>query len=142
MKFGQVVAHVTSDIFYINPYDGKYVWQPKNSEIVETMGSTAASKKVPSSFYQPLKVVGSMLLQGKTSKREAVNSIMLDSDADQEKEIMERSLQYDAEEAKRPFMDRLADWTKQMDNEDPRHVAAENLQQEALDELNDVLSDL
>lgn len=67
---------------------------------------------------------------------------MLDSDADQEKEIMERSLQYDAEEAKRPFMDRLADWTKQMDTEDPRHVAAENLQQEALDELNDVLSDL
>ena len=43
MKFGEVVAHVTSDIFYINPWDGKYVWHYSNSEIVQKMGSTAAS---------------------------------------------------------------------------------------------------
>ena len=83
-----------------------------------------------------------MLLQGKNSKREAKKSVMLDSDVDYEKEIMGRSVQFDAEEAKRPFMDRLADWTKQIDNEDTRHVVVENLQQEALDELNEVLSDL
>lgn len=55
---------------------------------------------------------------------------------------MDRKAVYDENEAQRPFADRWSDWTKQLKAEDPRHQAAQQMQQEALDELNDALSDL
>ena len=48
--FGETVARMVSDIFYINPTD-EDVWSDVNSLIIE---SDSSSKKVPSSFYNVL----------------------------------------------------------------------------------------
>lgn len=50
--FGETVARMISDIFYINPTD-EDVWSDVNSLIIE---SESSSKKVPSSFYGALTV--------------------------------------------------------------------------------------
>lgn len=50
--FGETVARLVSDIFYINPMDSD-VWSDINSLIIE---SDSSSKKVPSSFYNVLNV--------------------------------------------------------------------------------------
>ena len=76
LEFGTVIGHLTTDLFYINPYDGLDVWNDANSKVIENTGSIASSKKVPSSFYQPLKVTSTFLLQGKKDKREAKNSVL------------------------------------------------------------------
>ena len=53
---GKYIGHMVSDIFYINPWDGKYVWKDMNSAVIEAVGDKASSKKVPSSFYKSLTV--------------------------------------------------------------------------------------
>jgi hypothetical protein len=53
---GKYIGHFVSDLFYINPWDGKYVWKDMNSAIIEATGDKASSKKVPSSFYKSLTV--------------------------------------------------------------------------------------
>ena len=77
------MGHIVVDLFYINPYDDEDIWSEDNSDIVISTGSTQASKKVPSPFYSELKVgdvaglaLKSMLLQGKRSKRDAVDSVI------------------------------------------------------------------
>jgi hypothetical protein len=55
-KVGKYIGHMVSDLFYINPWDGKYVWKEMNSEIIEAQGSNSKSKKVPSSFYKSLEI--------------------------------------------------------------------------------------
>ena len=53
--FGETVARMVSDVFYINPTD-EDVWSDVNSLIIE---SESSSKKVPSSFYGALTVEAS-----------------------------------------------------------------------------------
>ena len=53
--FGETVARLVSDLFYINPTD-EDVWSDVNSLIIE---SGSSSKKVPSSFYGELTVQAS-----------------------------------------------------------------------------------
>ena len=84
--FGAQMGHIVVDLFYINPYDGEEIWSEDNSELVISTGSTQASKKVPSSFYTELKVTDvagfalkSMLLQGKRSRKEAIDSVIGES---------------------------------------------------------------
>lgn len=57
--FGETVARMVSDIFYINPTD-EDVWSDVNSLIIE---SDSSSKKVPSSFYGELTVKATNTLQ-------------------------------------------------------------------------------
>lgn len=66
--FGETVARMVSDIFYINPVD-EDVWSDVNSLIIE---SDSSSKKVPSSFYNVLNVQASNDLQPFT---EGVNTL-------------------------------------------------------------------
>jgi len=51
-QFGNTVGSIISDIFYINPTDFD-VWSDINSNVIT---SASSSLKVPSSFYQELKV--------------------------------------------------------------------------------------
>lgn len=53
-KVGKYIGHITSDLFYINPWDGKYVWKEMNSAVIDAVGDKSSSKKVPSSFYKEL----------------------------------------------------------------------------------------
>ena len=53
--FGETVARIVSDVFYINPTD-QNVWSDINSLIIE---SSSSSLKVPSSFYNALTVQAS-----------------------------------------------------------------------------------
>ena len=55
-KVGKYIGHIVSELFYIKPWDGKYVWKEMNSEIIEAQGSNSKSKKVPSSFYKSLAI--------------------------------------------------------------------------------------
>ena len=34
-RYGKNVGRITSDVFFVNPYDGEKVWNEKNSEVIE-----------------------------------------------------------------------------------------------------------
>lgn len=54
-EYGANIGHIVSDLFFVNPVDDK-IWDEENSRIINSDGT---SEKVPSSFYESLKVESS-----------------------------------------------------------------------------------
>lgn len=122
-KVGKMIGHIVSDLFYINPWDGKYVWKELNSEIIESVGSKSSSKKVPSSFYKRLtidvqakrdslgetvgRVFSTVMAADSKSRDDALDYVTDYGASDYEKHIMSKQLKYSEDEAKKPWYDRI-----------------------------------
>ena len=105
---GKYIGHIVSDLFYINPWDGKYVWKDMNSAVIEATGSKSASKKVPSSFYKSLTVnvqsakmgdiagavLRSIASSDPKSRDDALDWATEGGSAEYEKHIMTKQLKY------------------------------------------------
>merc|ERR1711871_1827565 len=99
---------MVSDIFYINPWDGKYVWKDMNSAVIEAVGDKASSKKVPSSFYKSLtvkaqqkklgdiagKVLSAIVSDSSQARDDALEYATNGGAGEYEKHVMTKQLKY------------------------------------------------
>ena len=111
-EFGENAGRIVIDLLYVNPHDGRYIWNEEKSAIIIADGTQKGSYKVPSSYFSSnlqvgASALGSMLFeQGKKDVREAENSVHEGADA-LEAEIMNRNLMFDEAAVDLPFEERF-----------------------------------
>ena len=94
--FGETAGRIAINVFFVNPHDGRYLWNAEKSSVIIADGNEKGSKKVPSSFYDSNIAVGDSLAQmvyehGKQSAKEKTACA---ADSYQE-DIMNRRIEFD-----------------------------------------------